>query len=147
MYSVLICTLFFGAVPTVSAKTTPVKEKTSMTFTTAKNLSVSISRKPQDVYDFAAKPENLPKWAGGLANSKVTHSGDDWIMESPLGKVKVRFAPQNSYGVLDHDVAPSRCGYDFLSQCPLPIKSRGVCPILNDKGAGSAPPSPTLPTN
>jgi uncharacterized protein YndB with AHSA1/START domain len=70
----------------------------------AKNVSVSINRAPQDVYKYAANPENLPKWAAGLAGAEVKRVGNDWIMESPMGKVMVKFAPENSFGVLDHDV-------------------------------------------
>ncbi|MFP5386582.1 MAG: SRPBCC family protein [Bacteriovoracia bacterium] len=51
-----------------------------------------------------ANPLNLPLWAHGLANSKLIHSGDEWITDSPMGKVKVKFTPDNSFGVLDHDV-------------------------------------------
>ena len=29
---------------------------------------------------------------------------DDWIADSLMGRVKVRFAPRNDLGVLDHDV-------------------------------------------
>jgi hypothetical protein len=28
----------------------------------------------------------------------------DWITESPMGRVKVKFAETNKFGVLDHDV-------------------------------------------
>jgi hypothetical protein len=29
---------------------------------------------------------------------------EDWIAESPMGKVKVKFVEKNKFGVLDHDV-------------------------------------------
>ena len=29
---------------------------------------------------------------------------EDWIAESPMGTVKVKFAEKNQFGVLDHDV-------------------------------------------
>lgn len=74
------------------------------TFSAAKNISVSINRSATEVYKYASNPENLTKWASGLANSTVTRSGDHWVMSSPMGKVKVKFAPENTYGVLDHDV-------------------------------------------
>ncbi len=48
------------------------------------NVSVSISRPMKDVYDYAANPEHLPKWAAG--------------------KVKVKFVDKNSFGIIDHDV-------------------------------------------
>ena len=49
---------------------------------------MSIERPPAQVYAFAIKQENLARWASGLAN----FSG------------KLRFAEENTFGVLDHDV-------------------------------------------
>jgi uncharacterized membrane protein len=71
-----------------------------MTFS-AKHISVSINRSAAQVYDFASNPENLPKWAAGLSIKKVD---EDWVAESPMGTVKVKFAEKNKFGVLDHDV-------------------------------------------
>lgn len=68
-----------------------------------KHISQNIQADPKKVYDFAAKPENLPKWAGGLSNT-ITKSGNDWIADSPMGKIKIHFAEKNPFGVLDHDV-------------------------------------------
>ena len=56
------------------------------------------------VYDFAADPDNLPRWAAGLAEAEVHRDGEDLIAASPMGEVRVRFVPRNEYGVLDHDV-------------------------------------------
>lgn len=67
------------------------------------HISVSISRPAEEVYGFASNPENLPKWATGLSGSIKSVNGD-WIAESQMGKVKVRFAEKNKFGVLDHDV-------------------------------------------
>jgi hypothetical protein len=69
-----------------------------------RHLSISIARKPGDVYDFAADPRNLPQWAAGLARSEVTRAGDAWVVQAPFGKATIRFAPQNALGVMDHDV-------------------------------------------
>jgi hypothetical protein len=55
------------------------------------------------VYGFASKPENLPRWARGLAGN-IERSGSEWIAHSPMGRVRVRFAEPNGFGVLDHDV-------------------------------------------
>jgi len=30
--------------------------------------------------------------------------GDEWIADAPFGKVRLRFTPRNSFGVMDHDV-------------------------------------------
>ena len=69
-----------------------------------RHISVSIARRPAEVYAFAADPRNLPRWASGLARSTVTRDGDAWVTDSPMGKIQVRFAEGNELGVLDHDV-------------------------------------------
>ena len=69
----------------------------------SKTLSVSINCEPKKVYEFVSNPENLPKWAKGLSGS-IKKIGEDWIAESPMGKVKVKFADKNKFGILDHDV-------------------------------------------
>ena len=68
------------------------------------NVSVSISREPAAVYEFASDPRNLPRWAAGLVGSELTQEGDEWVTEAPMGKVHIKFVPKNPYGVLDHDV-------------------------------------------
>jgi hypothetical protein len=73
-----------------------------MTFM-AKHISVSINRSAVQVYAFASNPENLPKWAAGLSGS-IKKVNEDWIGEAPMGRVKVKFAEKNKFGVLDHDV-------------------------------------------
>jgi hypothetical protein len=67
-------------------------------------ISVSIDRPPGDVYQIAADPENLPRWAKGLAGAITANPDGTWTATSPMGKVTVRFADRNSFGVLDHDV-------------------------------------------
>lgn len=69
----------------------------------ARHVSVVINRSPREVYDFASKPENLPRWARGLAGS-IEKVGGEWIARSPMGTVRVRFIERNAFGVLDHDV-------------------------------------------
>lgn len=66
-------------------------------------IGVSIDRPADEVYEFASNPGNLPKWAAGLGGS-VKNVNGEWIAESPMGRVKVRFADKNRFGVLDHDV-------------------------------------------
>jgi hypothetical protein len=68
------------------------------------HISVSIARPPAEVYEFARDPMNLPLWASGLARSDVRKDGDELIADAPFGRVRVRFAPPNAFGVLDHDV-------------------------------------------
>src|SRR5204863_210017 len=72
----------------------------------AKNVSVSINRSPAEVYEFISNPENLSKWASGLGGT-VKNIDGEWTAEGPLGKIKIKFADKNEYGVLDHDVTLS----------------------------------------
>ena len=74
-----------------------------MTFKSV-HISVSIDRPADTVYEFALNPENLPKWAAGLGDS-IKNVDGDWIAESPMGRIKVKFADKNKFGVLDHDVS------------------------------------------
>ena len=69
-----------------------------------RHVSVSIDRRPADVYDFAADPHHLPRWASGLAGSAPTPAGDEWIADAPMGRVRIRFTARNDLLVLDHDV-------------------------------------------
>lgn len=68
------------------------------------HISIFIDRKPRDVYEFVADGKNLSLWAAGLARSAPQPDGDSWLIEAPFGKVRVRFADKNSFGVLDHEV-------------------------------------------
>jgi hypothetical protein len=45
----------------------------------------------------------LPQWAPGLG-SAVERVGDEWFVETPMGRVGFAFAPRNDFGVLDHEV-------------------------------------------
>ena len=56
-----------------------------------------------EVYAFASDPANLPRWAPGLGTS-VLREGRNWFVETPEGRARVTFAPENGYGVLDHEV-------------------------------------------
>ena len=69
----------------------------------SEHISVQISRLADEVYEFASNPENLPKWAAGLSGS-IKNINGDWIAESPMGTIKVKFADKNKFGILDHDV-------------------------------------------
>lgn len=70
----------------------------------SRHVSVVIHRPPSEVYAFAVEPDNLARWAGGLASSRVTREGDVLLVSGPMGDVRVVFAERNAYGVLDHDV-------------------------------------------
>lgn len=70
----------------------------------SRHISISINASFDSVYLYVSEPKNLPQWAAGLAESTVLKSGDDWLAESPMGLVKIRFVPKNNMGVVDHDV-------------------------------------------
>ncbi|HEX7022632.1 MAG TPA: hypothetical protein VF171_07230 [Trueperaceae bacterium] len=69
----------------------------------SKTIGISIAALPEDVYDFASNPQNLPRWAPAFAKS-VAWSDGAWIVESPDGPIGLRFAKPNHFGVLDHTV-------------------------------------------
>lgn len=69
----------------------------------AHNISISIDRPFEDVYEFASSPQNFPHWATGLATS-LEPDGEHWVGITPVGTVRVRFTPRNELGVLDHHV-------------------------------------------
>ena len=53
---------------------------------------------------FAGDPRNLPKWAAGLTTAELRRAGDEWVTDSPMGLIKIRFVGSLAAGVLDHDV-------------------------------------------
>lgn len=70
----------------------------------SRHVSVVVRRSPEEVYAYAADPDHLPRWAAGLASGAVTREGDELLVDSPMGRVRVRFVPRNDLGVLDHEV-------------------------------------------
>jgi uncharacterized membrane protein len=68
------------------------------------HVGVAIARPVDAVYAFAADGANLPRWAAGLASGAVRRDGEDWLADSPMGPIRIRFADPNPYGVLDHRV-------------------------------------------
>jgi uncharacterized protein YndB with AHSA1/START domain len=74
-----------------------------MTPSESRHLSVPIRRPAEQVYRYVTDPANLPAWAAGLGGS-IEQVGDDWFADSPMGRVLVRFVPDNPFGVADHDV-------------------------------------------
>jgi hypothetical protein len=68
-----------------------------------RTLSVLIRRSPKDVYEYVSRPRHLPEWAAGLGRS-VRRRGADWVVETPAGPARIRFAPRNKLGILDQVV-------------------------------------------
>jgi hypothetical protein len=71
--------------------------------TESRHLATFIARPAAEVYGYARDPAHLPAWAAGLAAGIRLERGE-WVADSPMGRVLVRFVPVNEYGVLDHDV-------------------------------------------
>jgi hypothetical protein len=67
----------------------------------SRTLTVSIDRRPAEVEAFITDPRNLPKWADGLGSSVRSENGE-WFVTTPAGELRVRFAPPNPFGVIDH---------------------------------------------
>ena len=79
----------------------------------SRHISVSIARPADEVYDFVGNPENLPRWASGLAGTIELRDGE-WISDSPMGRITIRFADRNPFGVVDHVVTVAS-GATFLN--------------------------------
>ncbi|HEX9849628.1 hypothetical protein [Candidatus Deferrimicrobium sp.] len=125
---VVVAGLMVGC-STVSKKTnnsdierTKNGEAAMATMFASRTLSVSIGRHSREVYEFASNPENLPKWAKGLGKS-VRNEGDDWIVDTPQGPVKIRFAEKNNLGVLDHHVTTASGTEVYV---PIRVLSNGT---------------------
>lgn len=73
------------------------------TLKAVKHIGVSIDLPTERVYEFVSNPENLPKWASGLGGN-IENVNGDWFAEAPIGRIQIKMAEKNPYGVLDHDV-------------------------------------------
>lgn len=70
----------------------------------AEIIHVGIARDWQAVYDFASRPDNMPQWASGLSTT-MRKQGEDYVADGgPVGEIRIRFAPRNAFGVIDHTV-------------------------------------------
>lgn len=72
--------------------------------TESRHVGVAIGRSARTVYEYASNPENLPKWAAGLAGTALEETDRGWVTDSPMGRIVVSFAEPNDFGVLDHVV-------------------------------------------
>jgi hypothetical protein len=70
----------------------------------SRHISVWIRAAPEAVYEVAADPHEMARWASGLAAGGLRLTAGGWIADSPMGEVTVEFAPANEFGVLDHVV-------------------------------------------
>ncbi len=70
---------------------------------TARIIHTGIARPWREVYAFARDPANMVRWASGLSDG-LEPDGEDWLASGPLGRARIRFAPPNDFGVIDHRV-------------------------------------------
>jgi len=68
-------------------------------------INVAIAREPAAVYAYVADLNNLPRWATTFCRSIRSEDGT-WLMETSLGMMAIRLAPENDLGVLDHYLTP-----------------------------------------
>jgi polyketide cyclase/dehydrase/lipid transport protein len=68
-----------------------------------RHIAEWIGRPAGDVYAFASDPTNIPRWAPGLGTG-VKNVDGEWFVETADGRIGIRFAAPNEFGVLDHDV-------------------------------------------
>jgi len=87
----------------------------------ARHLTITIDCPAAKAYGWLAVPENFPHWAADLATSLRQVDGE-WVAESPLGAMRLRFSPPNEFGVLDHWVYPAAGGEIYV---PLRVVPNG----------------------
>ncbi|KAA6461910.1 SRPBCC family protein [Acidobacteria bacterium AB60] len=66
-------------------------------------VTVRIDRPFAEVYAFLVDPANWNRWAFGLGKN-IRRSQGGWIADSGGGIARVRFTPQNRFGVVDHTI-------------------------------------------
>jgi uncharacterized protein YndB with AHSA1/START domain len=71
--------------------------------TESRHIPVDIDVPPDEVYDYTSDHTNLPAWASGIGDS-IELVDDEWVVDSPTGRLTIRFAERNDLGVLDHTV-------------------------------------------
>ena len=70
--------------------------------TESRTVSISIKRRPEDVYEYLVDPANFPKWSVFI--KEIRKEGSAWIATTPEGTVRMRFTPRNEFRILDHYV-------------------------------------------
>ena len=74
-----------------------------MTLQRSEVVHVSILAPPDDVVSFLSDVNNWTAWAPWI-RSVGRSSPRDWLLNTDVGAMKVRFVEANSLGVLDHNV-------------------------------------------
>lgn len=87
----------------------------------SQTITVYIAAPADRVYAFASREENLPRWVPSFFRA-VTREGDEWVVDSPLGKAAFAFAGKNPFGVLDHRIRLAS-GEEFFN--PMRVIANG----------------------
>ncbi|MBB4066975.1 SRPBCC family protein [Gellertiella hungarica] len=67
-------------------------------------VHLTIRRDWREVYALASDPLSMPRWAEGLS-ATMRRDGEDYVADGgPIGAIRIRFTPDNAYGVIDHTV-------------------------------------------
>ena len=79
------------------------------TFSRSDTRTVTLAASPQDVFDFVANPENLPRWAVGFCHSirREDESDDRWVVTTGNGEISVRYVTDRALGVVDFHLSPA----------------------------------------
>ena len=67
-------------------------------------IKISIERPYDEVYDFLADPKNFPRWAANPGSGMQHVTGNDYLVDLPVGRRVIRLTPHNKFGVLDYQV-------------------------------------------
>jgi len=63
----------------------------------AQTLAVSMAVAPDVVYAYVRDPHHLSRWAKGFATTVAEQDGE-WMAQTPMGEVVIRFAADNAWG-------------------------------------------------
>jgi len=84
---------------------------------------IAINVDSEVLFDFLSKPENMSKWATGIC-SGVRQVGDEWVVETMMGDVKLKMVSDKELGVIDYHLLP-----------PVPIQIALYCRVLENSQA------------
>lgn len=80
--------------------------------------SILINTSPEKLFDFLTNPENMARWASSLCQS-VSKEGDQWLLQSKMGQLKLNIVSHPELGVIDYHISP-----------PLPMKITAYTRII-----------------
>jgi len=72
----------------------------------ADTKTISIEAVPNEVVQFLADPQNLPRWAVGFAKS-VRQEADRWYVKTAAGEMGVRISADAKNGIVDFWISPA----------------------------------------